>query len=142
MQRRPKPQLPAMKLEKGTYQPCRDGNRMEIVAPDELLQKPDWLTAAGEEVWIDDIGRVGSVGLATELDTTLFGTYCNLQGAAILAWRAGGVPPIAALAEIRKLAEIFGIAGARSRIGTSGAGSSAAPNPFARFKRPPYNGPQ
>jgi hypothetical protein len=91
---------------------------------------------------MDDIGRVAGVGLTSERDSTLFATYCNLQGAAIVAWRAGDVPPITALAEIRKLAEIFGIAGATSRIGTLGGGSTAAPNPFARFKRSPDSGPQ
>ena len=143
MKRGPKPQLPEIKRQRGTYRPCRDnGPKIELAAPGDLPQKPNWLTAAGEQVWIDDIGRVASVGLVTELDTTCFGTYCNLQGAAILVWRAGGVPPITALAEIRKLAEIFGIAGARSRIGTSGAGSEAAANPFSRFKRSIERGAQ
>ena len=63
MQRGPKPQLPATKLDKGTYQPCRDANRVEIIAPDALPQKPDWLTAAGEEVWMDEIGRAARMKL-------------------------------------------------------------------------------
>jgi hypothetical protein len=29
---------------------------VELVAPDALPQRPDWLTAAGEEVWMDNIG--------------------------------------------------------------------------------------
>jgi hypothetical protein len=78
MQRGPKPQLPAVKLEKGIFQPCCDGNRMELVAPDELPQKPDWLTAAGEEVWMDDIGRAAQMKLLSEADTTMFANYCNM----------------------------------------------------------------
>ena len=87
MNRGPKPQLPATKLDKGTYQPCRDANRVEIIAPDALPQKPDWLTAAGEEVWMDEIGRAAQMKLVSEADTTMFGNYCNLQGYIIMAWR-------------------------------------------------------
>ena len=90
MQRGPKPQLPALKLEKGTYQPCRDGNRVELVAPDELPRKPDWLTAGGEEVWIDDVGRAAQVKLASEADTTMFANYSICRAAS--SWRGVRLP--------------------------------------------------
>jgi hypothetical protein len=68
MQRGPKPQLPATKLDKGTYQPCRDANRVELIAPDALPQRPDWLTAAGEEVWMDTIGSEQPGDFGFDLD--------------------------------------------------------------------------
>ena len=141
MNRGPKPQLPATKLDKGTYQPCRDANRVEIIAPDALPQKPDWLTAAGEEVWMDDIGRASQLRLLSEADTTMFGNYCNLQGCIIMAWRklASGdpeatAPPIVAINQVTKMQEFFGIAGAKSRFLKMDKGGPSG-NPFDKFKR-------
>lgn len=114
MKRGPKAQLPSEKKAKGTYQPVRDGHRVEVIEPDAMPRQPNWLTPEGEEVWLDDIGRVK---LATEADSTLFGNYCNLQGSIIKAMRSGEVPPITAFAEARKMQEVLGIGGARSRIG-------------------------
>jgi hypothetical protein len=142
MQRGPKPQLPATKLDNGTYQPCRDANRVELVAPDALPQQPDWLTAAGEEVWMEDIGRASQVRLLSESDTTMFANYCNLQGCIILAWRTmasgdpdAAPPPISALEHVRKLQEYFGIAGAKSRVVKVEQGGGPSGNPFSKFKR-------
>jgi phage terminase small subunit len=71
--------------------------------------KPDWLTAAGEEVWMDDIARAAQMKLVSEADTTMFGNYCNLQGYIIMAWRklASGdpeavAPPIVAINQVTK----------------------------------------
>ena len=112
MKRGPKAQLPSEKMAKGTYQKCRDAGRVEVIEPLALPQQPDWLTAEAVEVWLDDIGRVK---LATESDSTLFANYCTLQGGILKAVRANEMPPIAAFAEVRKMQEILGIAGARSR---------------------------
>jgi hypothetical protein len=115
---------------------------VELVAPDALPQKPDWLTAAGEEVWMEDIGRASQVRLLSESDTTMFANYCNLQGCIIQAWRvmASGdpdeaPPPISALEHVRKLQEYFGIAGAKSRVVKVEQGGGPAGNPFSKFKR-------
>jgi hypothetical protein len=123
MQRGPKPQLPSTKFDKGTYQPCRDANRLELVAPDALPQQPDWLTAAGEEVWMDVIGSIALSKMATESDSVMLGNYCNLQGCINMAWRklASGdpdavAPPIVAINQVTKMQEYFGIAGAKSRV--------------------------
>jgi hypothetical protein len=67
----PKPKLPAVKMAQGTYQACRDANRVEVIAPDSMPQRPDWLTAAGEEVWMDDIARAAQMKLVSEADTTM-----------------------------------------------------------------------
>ncbi|MBP2229653.1 hypothetical protein J2847_002952 [Azospirillum agricola] len=102
-----------------------------MIEPDALPSKPDWLTAAGEEVWIDDIGRVTPDRLATEKDSTMFATYCNIVGAMAEAWRAGSVPPAAHIMEARKMAEQFGIFGRKSRLKVGGDGGKTT-NPFAR----------
>ncbi len=131
MKRGAKALLPSEKAARGTFQPCRDAHKIEVIEPDSMPLKPDWLTAAGEEVWIDDIGRIAQGRFMTERDSTMFGQFCNLQGAIIMAWRSGEVPPACHLVEARKMAEQFGIFGARSRI--KGGGSDApAGNPFSK----------
>jgi hypothetical protein len=116
MNRGRKPEPPSTKLSRGTYRPDRDDGRVELIDGSGLPAQPDWLTAAGHEVWLDNVGRVGSGRVVTERDSTLFGNFCNLQGALILAWRAGDVPPAAYLAEARRMGELFGIAGAAEGV--------------------------
>lgn len=132
MKRGRKPDLPSVKEARGTLQKCRDANRVEVIEPDALPAQPDWLTTAGEEIWQDDIGRVAQGKLVNERDSTMFGNYCNLQGAIVLAWRAGEVPPAAHLVEARKMAEQFGIFSAKSRMGNKGDGAAGTSNPFAK----------
>lgn len=135
MKRGPKPTLPSTKAARGTLQPCRDGGVIELAEPDSLPMQPDWLTTAGQEVWLDDMGRVAEGRLVSERDSTMFATFCNLQGAILLAWRAGEVPPAAHLMEARKMAEQFGIFGAKSRLKVGGDGLRSA-NPFSRSAKP------
>ena len=104
---------------------------MELIEPGSLPQRPDWLTEEGGEVWLDDVGRVSALGLVTEKDAMAFAQYCNLMGACLKAWRGGNVPPIMAISEARKMAEMFGICGARSRIKVAQSGGENT-NPFAR----------
>jgi hypothetical protein len=129
MQRGPKRQLPSTKREKGTFQPSRDGHVVEIIEPSAMPMRPAWLTAEGEEVWLDDIGRVEASKLVSEKDSTLFANYCNLQGMIVRCWRKGEAPPITALMETRKLQELLGIGGAKSRLQVK-AGDQAGGNPF------------
>ncbi len=131
MKRGAKPDLPSVKEARGTFRPHRDGNRVEVIEPDGMPMQPDWLTTAGEEVWQDDLGRVSQHRLVSETDSTLFAQYCNLQGAIIQAWRAGEVPPAAHLMEARKMAEQFGIFGAKSRLTVKQDGGKSS-NPFAK----------
>jgi hypothetical protein len=134
--RRGKPvaDLPSAHLARGTYKPSRHGNTIEFTEPDSLPQRPDWLTEEGGEVWLDDVGRVSAHRLVTEKDAMAFAQYCNLMGACIKAWRAGSVPPVTAIAETRKMAELFGICGARSRVKVAQMGEAGA-NPFTRNGR-------
>lgn len=126
----PKPKPPAVKKAQGSYQPSRGGDLVEIPAVSDLPERPDWLTTAGEEVWMDDIQRVTVGSLVTARDSTVFATYCNLMGAIIETWRSGEVPPAAHLSEARKMAEQFGIFGRKSRL-VADAGAEKT-NPFTR----------
>jgi phage terminase small subunit len=128
-------------MAQGTYQACRDANRVEVIAPDSMPQRPVWLTAAGEEVWMDVIGSIAQMKMASEADAAMFGNYCNLQGCIIMAWRklASGdpeatAPPIVAINRVTKMQEYFGIAGAKSRVLKMDKGGPSG-NPFDKFKR-------
>lgn len=128
---RNKPLPSHTKKARGTLRPSRQIGVIEITTPDAPPQQPDWLTASGEAVWLDNIGRVMAVGLATEADSDLLGLWCNLVGACGEAWRAGAVPPGWAVTESRRLGELFGLAGARSRIVRGLETGPSAENPFA-----------
>lgn len=135
MKRGPKPQLPSEKRARGTFQPVRDGNRVEVIEPNAMPMRPTWLTAEGEEIWLDDVGRVQPGKLVTEKDSTAFANYCNLQGLIVKCWKAGEAPPITAIAEVRKQQELFGIGGAKSRMVLRGGDDKGSGNPFARNGR-------
>lgn len=129
MKRGTKADLPSVKVLRGTSRKDRDGDKVEIIVPDSLPAEPGCLTEAGRGVWLDNIGRVAQTKLANELDSQMFANFCNLQGAIDDAWRAKGVPPAAHLSEARKMAEQFGLFGAKSRV-ISG-GNLKRKNPFA-----------
>lgn len=131
MKRGAKPTPPSQKMLAGTYQPCRDGNRFEVIAPDTLPMEPDFLTDSGRQVWLDNIGRVAQIKTLTELDSEIFANYCNLQGCIRDAFRAGAVPPAAFMSEARKMAEQFGLFGGKSRV-VSGSGEKPD-NPFSKL---------
>ena len=91
MKRGPKPDLPAERIARGTLSPSAAPG-VELIEPHAMPAQPDWLTAEGEEIWMDDIGRVTASRMATEKDSTQFANYCNLQGAINKAWREGECP--------------------------------------------------
>lgn len=133
MNRGPKRKTLAEKQASGTLQKCRERDTIQFIEPKALPEAPDWLTVEGQEVWQDDIGRVNELMLVTEKDSTGFANYANLQGMIVRCWRSGEAPPITALAEVRKLQELFGIGGARSRSVKAGSGAQTpASNPFLK----------
>jgi len=69
------------------------------------------------------------------LDSDLLATLANLIAATAACWGAGGVPPAAHMAELRRLCEIFGLAGLASRVSVTPKSSSFA-NSFARNAMP------
>lgn len=134
MKRGPKPESQQTKELRGTAQPCRfNGANMGVADPSALPEKPDWLTTAGEVIWADDINRVATNRMATANDSSMFATYCNLQGAIMQCWQSDEVPPAAHLVEARRLAEMFGLCGVKSRnVAGGGTGGRERSNPFKR----------
>jgi len=134
MKRGPKAETEQTKALRNTQQPCRfNGQNMGVPDPSALPEKPDWLTPAGEVIWSDDVNRVATNRMATANDSSMFATYCNLQGAIMLCWQSDEVPPAAHLVEARRLAEMFGLCGAKSRnVAGAGGGQTPRSNPFRK----------
>lgn len=130
-----KPQPPSEKRARGTFRPDRDGGKIEVVIPTALPVQPTWLTEAGQQEWLDLIGRVASTRLATEIDSALLGTLANLLGAMAQAWQSDSAPPASYITEARRLAELFGLAGAKSRVGAPAPRADV--NPFMRTRPKP-----
>jgi hypothetical protein len=126
---------------RGTFKASRDRGRIEfdVAVPGSMPQRPPWLTVAGEEIWVNNVGR--AVPALTESDSIGFALFCNIVAAIGQAYAAGGVPPIAAMTEARRLGEMFGMMGAQSRVGDKGAIRNG-PNPFSRFRRQPDGEPK
>jgi hypothetical protein len=116
MQRGPKAEPPSVKAARGTLQPWRDGDRTEIVVPGDPPTMPETMAADVQAMWQEQLPRVMQAG-AVELDSELFSNYCHVAVALRKCWAGGEVPPASHLTEFRRLSELLGIAGPKSRVG-------------------------
>lgn len=133
MQRGRKPEAPSTKAARGTLQPVRDAGRTEILVPGSPPAQPEYLTPGAIDVWQEEIGRVMSAGIV-EIDSSLFARYCSLEALVRQAFKAAAEPPPAAyLTALRQHAELLGIAGRKSRVGSKVSDDPTQnANPFAR----------
>lgn len=134
MQRGRKPDPPAVKASRlGKLPGTEDFGRQELVVPGSPPMMPEYLTPKAQIVWQEEIGRVMSVGVV-EVDSSLFARYCSLEALVRQSLEAGAEPPPAAyLTELRRMGELLGIAGRKSRVGGKvGDDPTKTTNPFAR----------
>lgn len=133
MKRGPKAQPPAVKAQRGTLRPFRDGDKTEIIVPGDPPIRPDYLTAAAIDVWQENIGRVMAAG-TSELDSDLFARYCSTEALVRQAFSTPNAdpPPAAYLTLLRQYAELLGIAGRKSRVGKVTNDPTKQGNPFGR----------
>ena len=131
MRRGPKSETPSVKANSGTFRPHR-----EVLTSSALPVKPDWLSAAGELIWHENVDRAATMGV-TEHDRVVFTMFCNLTGEIAQIVRAGKMVSIAAQTEARRLAELLGLAGPKSRIIMDNPVPEVGSNPFARRRQPP-----
>ena len=132
MERGRKPDPVGTKLARGTFQPCRDGNKVQILAPGDPPQMPEYLTAEAEIVWQETVGRVMHVGVG-EADSALLGRYCAMESLSRKTLGNGEPLPASVMTALRQMEELLGIAGPKSRIGRVTDGKPS--NPFARNGR-------
>lgn len=136
MKRGPKPQLPAVKATRGTLRKDRDGAQpvtgpvFSMASAGDAPMMPDYLQDTAKEVWIEEIGRVMMAGVG-DADSSLFARYCSTEAQVRACYLANEAPPAAYLTELRRMAELLGIAGPRVRQGTKAIGTTSD-NPFAR----------
>ncbi len=131
MQRGRKPTPPSQKAARGTLQQCRDAGRGEVTVAGSPPVQPDYLTPGAIDVWQEEIGRVMSAGVV-EIDSSLFARYCSLEALIRRAFEGSVPPPAAYLTEARRMAELLGIAGRKSRVGKVADDPIKNANPFAR----------
>lgn len=140
----PKPEPASEHAKRGTLQPVRHGPRKDALSgiiegvaiqANGMPQRPEWLTVEAQMVWEDDVARVVELGFVTERDQTMFAQYCQVVGACNACWKTNAVPPAAYLTEARKLAEMFGILGSKSRVKGKGDAGGATQNPFLKHGR-------
>jgi hypothetical protein len=133
MKRGPKPEPGSTKARRGTAPAANVHPRDEVES--DLPRMPAGFPSAAEEVWNDLVVLVDANKLATEKDSQAFANMCQLQALLTkqfeVAFDGKGDPPsIAALAELRKQLEVFGLQGVKSRIGATAPKTNK--NPFAQ----------
>jgi hypothetical protein len=127
-----KPEPVGTKLARGTFQPCRDETKTQIIVAGDPPQMPDYLTAEAEIVWQETIGRVMNIGVC-EADSSLLGRYCAMEAISRKTLQGGEPIPSSVMTALRQMEELLGIAGPKSRIGRVADGKPS--NPFARNGR-------
>lgn len=124
---------PKAKELAGTYRRDRHGDIAPIAEPvRDLPVQPGYMTPEGKEVWAEELQRVVACGL-TGADSTFFARYCELEAGFRVSVMARELPTASLVTELRRAAELLGIAGHRSRLVR--ASTAAEPNkpasPFA-----------
>lgn len=134
MDRGRKPEPAATKLARGTFQPCRDGTKVQVIAAGDPPMMPDYLGEDPEavEIWQDTLGRVMSLGVC-EPDSHFLARYCAAEAQARRVFKNDGQLTAPMLTALRQMEELLGIAGPKSRVGRKQDGQPA--NPFSRNGR-------
>jgi phage terminase small subunit len=115
----------------GTLQACRDINTTIRVESSQPVA-PAYLDPAALAVWQEELPRVMRAGTC-ELDSTLFARYCAVEAQTRAAYLRGEPIKAATSSELRRYAELLGIAGAMSRVvrGVAPASNDKPANAFA-----------
>lgn len=115
MKRGPKPETVSTKLARGTYQPCRDGSKVQLLTSGDPPMMPEYLTAEAELVWQEILGRVMAVGVS-EADSAMLARYCAVEAISRQTLSAGDAIPSSVMTALRQMEELLGIAGPKSRV--------------------------
>lgn len=144
MKRGRKPEQVDIKFARGTFQPHRDANKIQVIKNTDPPEFPDpveadddgtvleSLTPAAQIVWNETIGRVMAVGVC-EPDSAFFARYCGMEALSRAQLSRGRPIPTALMTALRQMEELMGIAGPKSRIGRVPDGKFA--NPFSNNGR-------
>lgn len=126
----------AEKKLSNTVQPCRDSLKIALaIVPSNAPDAPEWLSEGAKTVWTADLKRAVAMGLG-EVDQSMFALYCETMAAFIQSVRDGAIVNAAFRSELRKQAELLGMAGAKSRLAKAVNNEPASASPFSVRKSP------
>jgi len=121
---------PAAKALAGTFRADRHADIVEIATPAKSAPtQPRYLTKEAKLVWREEVDRVAACGI-TDADSSLFARYCTMEAVYRTQIAAGELPKAALLTELRRMAELLGIAGLRSRLARAGGTEAPKSSPF------------
>lgn len=126
---------PQTKQLAGTYRKDRHATITELATPPQNVPvPPKYLTQDALAVWREEHARVVACGV-TEADSSLFARYCSMESSFRASVSNGESLSAALLTELRRCAELLGIAGLRSRlVKAPGTDAPAVTSPFTVFK--------
>ncbi|RSU77405.1 hypothetical protein BRX37_05985 [Sphingomonas sp. S-NIH.Pt3_0716] len=123
---------PARKKLANTHKPSVDSNVVSIATDivRDLPVMPEWLSPGAREVWTTDIERIAAMG-ATAVDSSAVALYCETMAVFVASVRASEPVNAAFRSELRKQAELLGIAGAKSRLARIASAEPVKASPFS-----------
>src|SRR5689334_9801786 len=126
MDRGRKPEPVDTKLARGTFQPCRDGSKVQVISAGDPPMMPEYLNEDPEavEIWQDTIGRVMTIGVC-EVDSAFLARYCAAEAQMRRVFKNDAKLTAPMLTALRQMEELMGIAGPKSRIGRMQGGKPA-----------------
>ena len=126
---------PSAKQLAGTFRKDRHAAIAPIAAPSACPPvRPTYMTVEGRLIWDEEIARITACG-AVEADSSFIARYCEIEAIYRVSVMAGEVPSGTILTELRRMAELLGIACPRSRLTKIGEAGNAKQNTFTVMKK-------
>lgn len=99
----------ALKLIRGTTQPCRKRDEVLTQPVQSVPDPPDWLSGAGAEYWRKITPHLHAVGILRIAGIEPLAVLCATYGAIVDAIRQGDFPPATTLGIYRTMCADFGL---------------------------------
>ena len=113
-----------IKINKGTYQPCRSKEEVrEPIGDNEDLKCPGWLPERAKEIWKTKLEEFNRSGLNVTAYTDAFAHYCAIDAAIREVYERGEVPSMAMVSQHRIWAAEFFDTPASGHVKKSAANS-------------------
>lgn len=104
----PKGTTNIIKMNKGTYQPCRNKEEVrEPIGDNSDLECPDWLPDNAKEIWHKKLKKFDESGVNVSIYNDAFAHYCAIDAAIREVYKNGEVPSMAMVSQHRIWAAEF-----------------------------------
>lgn len=133
----PKPRVPdKIKIQKGTNQPNRMHEALEMPIVIEYPKPPQWLpNKHAKDEWFRIVPILVNNGLLTEVGIAPLAVLCSLHGRIVEIFEKGGTPNGFTLSQYRALVNDFGITPVAQTKVRNLLDSKPKPNAFANNGR-------